>query len=157
MADSVLFSFSKVDDFLELMIDNDNITTSLFDGTTKNFRIVLAEACPDNINECLTNQGTLNTSVMSLITGTDTNDGTCALLWTRGVNTNRMISLSDSSVHWNLNDEIYLLKGAFLILNQTGEVLAYSINNAPISVKSEITMPMDGMIWSIHSKVYEGD
>ena len=70
MAESVLFSFTKVDKLLKLMIDDDNITTDLFDGITKNFRIVLVESCEDNIRDNLNTDGTLNTDKVSIINGT---------------------------------------------------------------------------------------
>ena len=114
MAESVLFSFTRVDDLFETMIDDDNITTSLFDGTTKNFKIVLAQACPANISQCLNNDGTLNLEEISLI-GTYDDDGDCALSWNKGVNNNRVISVADSSVVYDLGDSTYLLKGAFLV------------------------------------------
>ena len=157
MAESVLFSFTKVDHLLKLMIDDDNITTDLFDGITKNFRIVLVESCEDNIAGNLNNDGTLNTDVISIINGTGANDGECALQWVDGVNNNTSISVASSSVHWSLDDNTYLLKGAFLVEAGTGKVLCYSINNAPMTVKKEITLPMDGMIWSIYSAIYQGE
>lgn len=153
MAESILFSFTKIDDFMELMIDDDNITTSIFDGVTNNFRIVLAQACPANIEECLNADYTLNDSV-SLIYGTNSYDGSCALLWSKGVNANRSISIANSSVTYDLADNSYLLKGAFLVTRQ-GKVLAYSINNAPITVSKQVIMPIDGMIWSIYSQAHE--
>ena len=156
MTDSVLFSFTKVDDFLELMIDNEGITTSMFDGTTENFKLILVESCPDNINECLNNDGTLNTDEVSVISE---EDGMCKLSWSKGVNANRTISIVQDSIVYDLEDETFLLKGAFLTVatgNASGIVLAYSINNAPMSVQNQIIMPVDGMVWSIVSEVYEG-
>lgn len=154
MAESVLFSFTKVDDFFETMIDDDNITTSLFDGTTKNFKIVLAQACPANIGECLNDDGTLDLTKVSLI-GTYATDGDCALSWQKGVNNNRVISIADSSVVYDLGDGTYLLKGAFLVENIGGKVLAYSINSSAMSVKDQIVIPVDGVVWNIFSQVSE--
>lgn len=154
MAESILFSFTKVDDFFETMIDDDNITTSLFDGTTKNFKIVLAQACPANISECLNNDGTLNLSAISLI-GTYADDGDCALLWNKGVNNNRVISIADSSVVYDLADNTYLLKGAFLVEQIGGKVLAYSINSSAMTVEKQVVIPLDGIVWNIFSQVNE--
>ena len=157
MADSILFSFTKVDDFMETLIDTDDLKTSMFDGTTKNFRIVLVEACPANIEECLDENGCLNDEVTLI--NTDSEDGLCALLWQKSVNANRAISIASNSVSYDLNDETHLLKGAFLIVatgNASGTVLAYSINNAPMTVQKEIIFPVDGMLWSIYSQAYEG-
>ena len=153
MAESILFDFTKIDDFMELMIDDDNITTDLFDGVTNNFKIVLAEACPANIDQCLDDDYTLNSSVKT-ITGTNNYDGACALLWSKGVNANRSISIANSSVTYDLADNSYMLKGAFLCTNH-GKVLAYSINNASIVVNEQVIMPIDGMVWSIYSRATE--
>lgn len=155
MAESVLFSFTKVDDFMEIMIDDDNITTAMFDGVTPNFRIVLVQACPDNIAECLDSSNCLDDSSVSIIQGLNSSDGSCALLWSKGVNANRTISIASSSVSYDLGDNSYLLKGAFLVTANTGKVLAYSINNAPMTVKNEVILPIDGMVWSIYSQAFE--
>ena len=140
---------------MELMIDDDNITTSLFDGVTNNFKIVLAESCPANINDCIDpTDYTLNSSVKTIV-GTNSYDGACALIWSKGVNANRTISIANSSITYDLADNTYMLKGAFLCTNH-GKVLAYSINNAPITVSEQVIMPIDGMVWSIYSQAYEG-
>ena len=153
---SVLFSFTRVDNFYEIMINREEITTNMFDGVTKNFRIVLVEECNDNIRDNLNADGTLNESVISTIYGANETDGECALLWSVGVNTNRSISIADSSVTYDFEDNMYYLKGAFLVVANSGVVLAYSINNAPIPVTGSFTAPLDGMIWSIYNKVFEG-
>ena len=153
---SILFSFTRVDNFYELMIDREDITTNLFDGVTKNFKIVLVEECENNARDNINADGTLNTDVVTVINGEDEGDGECALLWSVGVNTNRTISIADSSVTYDLGDNSYLLKGAFLVVANSGVVLSYSINNAPIPISSSFTAPVDGMIWSIRNQVYEG-
>lgn len=157
MAESVLFSFTRVDRLLRLMIDDDNITTDMFDGINPNFRIVLVEACEDNIADNLDNNGCLDDNKISRINGTNSSDGQCALLWSDGVNNNAVISIASNNAHWTLDDNTYLLRGAFLVVEGTGKVLAYSINNAPMTVKKEITLPMDGMIWNIYSAIYQGE
>ena len=155
MANSVLFSFTKIDDFFETMIDTSSITTSLFDGTTSNFKILLAEACQPNIADCLNSDGTIDTSQVSLITGANTTDGDCALSWDKGVNSNRRISIASNSVYYDFGDNTYLLKGAFLIVKPSGKVLAYSINNAPMTVDTEATFPVDGGVWQIYSEIFD--
>ena len=158
MADSIIFDFTKIDDFHEVMIDTDDLTTALFDGVTNNFRIVLAEACPNNIEECLDEDYCLTEDVI-LING-ESNDGLCALSWNKGVNSNRQISIVSNSLFYDLYDETHLLKGAFLVVTAeggaSGVVLAYCILNAPITVQKEIIIPVDSMVWSIVSSVYEG-
>lgn len=154
--ESTLFSFTRVDDFIDLMIDREEITTSLFDGTSKNFRLVLAESCPANINECMNADYTLNTTAVKIINGTESTDGQCALSWNKGVNGDRTITIADSAVSYSFDDKSYLLKGAFLVCEQSGIVLAYSINNAPVNLSSYFTAPVGGMIWGIYNKLYEG-
>ena len=151
MANDIVFSFSRVDKFLKLLIDDSNITTSMFDGVTQNFKFILVQACPNNINECLDVDGTLLEDVVSII---NEDDGDCALLWSDGVNNDVAISIATNAVTMDLDDNTYLLKGAFLVVKSTGKVLAYSINNAPISVSDEVVFPVDGMVWSVVTQLY---
>lgn len=155
-ATSVLFSFTKVDNFFELLIDSEDITTSMFDGITANFLIVLAEQCNDNIKNNLNVDGTLNTDEVTVLSGFGADDGKCAMLWNVGVNANRSITIASSSVNYDLGDGTHMLKGAFLMTAETGVVLAYSINNAPIPLGNSFSAPVDGMVWSIRNQVYEG-
>ena len=152
---SVLFSFTRIDRFFKTMVNDSNITTDLFDGVSKNFRIVLVEACPSNINECLTANGMLDEDKVSTFGGIGENDGLCSLLWEDAVNNNTTISVNDTAITWDFADNSYLLKAAFLVVASTGKVLAYSINNAPVPVKTGMTSPVNGMIWSIVSQFYE--
>lgn len=158
MADetSINYSFTKVDNFHEILIDREEITTSLFDGVTKNFRIVLVEACPANIEDCLNTDGTLNDDVVSYIYGENASDGLCALLWNIGVNSNRTITISDSNVNYTLGDGSFMLKGAFLVVEHSGIVLAYSINNGVMPITGYFNAPVDGVVWSILNKLDDG-
>ena len=151
---SVNYSFTKVDNFFEILIDREEITTSLFDGVTKNFRIVLVESCPANIEECLNLDGTLNDDKVRYI-NPDSNDGLCALLWNVGVNSNRTITISDANVSYTLGDA-YMLKGAFLVVEGSGIVLAYSINNGVMPITGYFNAPVNGLLWSIINKLDDG-
>ena len=124
---SILFSFTRVDNFYELMINREDITTNLFDGVTPNFRLVLVEECADNVRDNLNADGTLNENVISRIDGMGEHDGECILLWSVGANSNRTISIANSSVTYDFDDKMYYLKGAFLVVDKSGVVLAYSI------------------------------
>lgn len=152
---SVNYSFTKVDNFHEILIDREEITTSLFDGVTKNFRIVLVESCPANIDECLNPDGTLNDEVVRFIRP-DSNDGLCALLWNVGVNSNRAITISDANVNYTLGDGTVMLKGAFLVVEGSGIVLAYSINNGVMPITGYFNAPVGGLVWSIINKLDDG-
>lgn len=155
-ATSVLFSFTKVDDIMELLIDSEDITTSMFDGTNPNFLIVLAEQCNDNIEDNLNVDGTLNTDEVTVLSGSDPDNGKCALLWNRGVNSNRAITIASNAVHYDFDDGTHMLKAAFLMTAESGVVLAYSINNAPMPIGNSFNAPVDGMVWSIRNQIYEG-
>lgn len=155
-ATSVLFSFTKVDNFFELLIDSEDITTAMFDGQNDNFMIVLAEQCNNNIQNNLNADGTLNTDEVTVLSGLDPDNGKCAMLWNVGVNSNRAITIASNVVHYELGDGTHMLKGAFLITAESGVVLAYSINNAPIPLGNSFTAPVDGMVWSIRNQIYEG-
>lgn len=152
---SVNYSFTKVDNFFEILIDREEITTSLFDGVTKNFRIVLVEACPANIEDCLNLDGTLNDEKVSVI-GADSDDGLCALLWNIGANSNRAITISDANVNYTLGDGTFMLKGAFIVVENSGIVLAYSINNGVMPITGYFNAPVGGVVWSIISKLDDG-
>ena len=151
MANDIVFSFTRVDKFLKLLIDDSSISTSMFDGVTPNFKIVLCQSCPNNITDCLDTDGTLLESEVDII---NEDDGDCALLWSDGVNNDVAISISTNAVVMDLDDRTYLMKGAFLIVKSTGKVLAYSINNAPISVSDEVVFPVDGVVWSVVTQLY---
>ena len=153
---SVVMSFTRVDNLYEILIDREEITTSLFNGTEKNFRIVLVEACEDNIEENLNTNGTLNDDKVKYIYGEGSDDGKCALSWDKGVNLNRVIRVADTMVSYTLGDASYLLKGAFLVVEGSGVVLAYSINNGVMPITGYFNVPVDGMIWTIQSKLNEG-
>ena len=153
---SVVMSFTRVDNLYEILIDREEITTSLFNGTEKNFRIVLVEACEDNIEENLNTNGTLNDDKVKYIYGEGSDDGLCALSWDKGVNLNRVIRVADTMVSYTLGDASYLLKGAFLVVEGSGVVLAYSINNGVMPITGYFNVPVDGMIWTIQSKLNEG-
>ena len=152
---SVNYSFTKVDNFFEILIDREEITTSLFDGVTKNFRIVLVESCPSNIEECLNLDGTLNDDKVRYI-NPDSDDGLCALLWNVGVNSNRTITISDANVNYTLGDGTVMLKGAFLVVEGSGIVLAYSINNGVMPITGYFNAPVGGLVWSIINKLDDG-
>ncbi|MEE1227198.1 MAG: hypothetical protein UHM08_08875 [Bacteroidales bacterium] len=153
---SVNYSFTKVDNFHEILIDREEITTALFDGVTKNFRIVLVESCPANIGECLNEDGTLNDDVISYINGEGEGDGQCALRWNIGANSNRTITVSDANVNYTLGDGNFMLKGAFLVVEQSGIVLAYSINNGVMPITKSFVAPVNGLVWSIINKLDDG-
>lgn len=148
------FEFTRVDSFLDDMNREGCFDVLDMDGITPNYRMVLASDCPDDINECLDEDGTLNENV-SLVEDLDTEDGECALLWSKGINGERTISMASSTVKYDLKDKNSELKAVFLVntVEGSGYVLAYAINSYSFPIDGEVILPCDGMLWSI---VYGG-
>ena len=78
-------------------------------------------------------------------------DGECALLWSKGINGERTISVNTSLVTYDLGDNNDELKAVFLVntVEGSGYVLAYAINSYSFPIDGEILLPCDGVDWSI--------
>lgn len=146
-----IFDFTRVDDFLDNINREGCFDTQDMDGLTPNYRMVLASDCPNDINECLDEDGTLNTDKVNVIQGLDSTDGQCALLWSKGINGERTMSIAQSTVVYDLGDRNEELKAVFLVntVEGSGYVLAYAINSYSFPIDGEIILPCDGMIWSM--------
>ena len=149
MSDSV-FEFSRVDNFLDDINREDKFDTNDMDGITPNYRMVLASDCPDDINKCIDEDGTL-TDEVTLVENLGSSDGECALLWSKGVNGERTMSITTSTVTYDLGNNKDNLKAVFLVntVEGTGYVLAYAINSYSFPIEGEVVLPCDGMIWTI--------
>lgn len=145
-----VFDFTRVDSFLDNINREGCFDTQDMDGLTPNYRVVLASDCPNDIEKCLDDDGTLNTAKVDIIQ-TDTEDGQCALLWSKGINGERSISIAQSTVVYDLGDRNEELKAGFLVntVEGSGYVLAYAINSYTFPIDGEIILPIDGMLWSI--------
>lgn len=146
----VIFDFTRVDSFFDDMNREGCFDTLDMDGITKNYRIVLASDCPNDINECLDEDGTLNENV-SIIQNLTSEDGECSLLYSKGINGERTISISDSTVTYDLGDNHEELKAVFLVntVEGSGYVLAYAINSYSFPVDGELVLPCTGVVWNI--------
>ena len=146
-----IFDFARVDSFLDDMNREGCFDTNDMDGLTPNYRMVLVSDCPNDINECLDDDGTLNTETVNVIEGLDSEDGQCALLWSKGINGERAMSIAQSTVVYDLADRNEELKAVFLIntVEGSGYVLAYAINSYSFPIDGEVILPCDGMIWNI--------
>lgn len=146
-----IFDFARVDSFLDDMNREGCFDTNDMDGLTPNYRMVLVSDCPNDINECLDDDGTLNTETVNIIEGLDSEDGQCALLWSKGINGERAMSIAQSTVVYDLADRNEELKAVFLIntVEGSGYVLAYAINSYSFPIDGEVILPCDGMIWNI--------
>jgi len=153
-----LFEFIRVDTFLDDINREDCFDTRDMDGISKNYRIILVSECPLDINDCLDEDGTLitpydaeNGKGVNIITTEGDDDGFVSLLWSKGINGERTISLSDSLVTYDFGSETVQVKGAFLVntVNGTGYVLAYGINNKTVTLDGTFISPVNGMIWAM--------
>ena len=152
MVDSYIFEFNRVDSFLDDINREDKFDTLDMDGVTKNYKMVLVSDCPNDINECIDEDGTLlGDDVVQKISTLGADDGKCALLWSKGINGERTLSVNNSTVNYDLGDAVANVKAIFLVslANGSGYVLAYAINSYAFPVEGEVIMPCDGMIWSI--------
>ena len=145
-----IFDFTRVDNFLDDINREGCFDTQDMDGLTPNYRIVLVSDCPNDIEQCIDEDGTLDTEKVTVIQ-TDSEDGECALLWSKGINGERTMSIAQSTVVYDLGDRNEELKAVFLVntVEGSGYVLAYAINSYSFPVDGEIILPCDGMIWSI--------
>lgn len=145
-----IFDFTRVDNFLDDINREGCFDTQDMDGLTPNYRMVLVSDCPNDINQCIDEDGTLDTDKVTVIR-TDTEDGECALLWSKGINGERTMSVAQSTVVYDLGDRNEELKAVFLVntVEGSGYVLAYAINSYTFPIDGEVILPVDGMIWSI--------
>jgi len=144
------FNFIRVDSFLDDINREDCFDTADMDGISPNFKFVLASSCPNDIKDCLDVDGTLNDKV-NVLQSIGVDDGVCSLLWSKGINGERTMSVSDSTVTYSFTEPIQL-QGVFLvnISNGSGYVIAYSISDKQIPIPDkELICPCEGMIWTI--------
>ena len=154
---NTLFEFTRVDSFMDDINRGDCFDTNDMDGITPNYRFVLASECADYIEDCIDEDGTLitpydsvtNTGV-NLVDLTNDEDGLVSMLWSKGVNGERTMSVADSTISYSFGEEEYDIKAIFLIniSNGSGYVLAYAINNKAVTMQSDLILPCDGVVWS---------
>lgn len=150
--------FIRVDSFLDDINRDGCFDTQDMDGISPNYRVVLASDCSNDIERCIDADGTLivpydaekDTGVNVLDTIGE-EDGFCSMMWSKGVNGERTMSVSDSSVSYSFGDISATIKGFFLcnVGSGSGYVIAYSILDKPIEENGSMICPCDGMIWSI--------
>jgi hypothetical protein len=145
---SFVFDFIRTPNFMDNF--NKEFDVDDMDGTTKNFEFVLASSCPDNIDGeggCLTD-GCLNNSV-TIVTTEEV-----ALLWSKGVDNDRAISLGgNTSVTIDVGDVNVYMKGLFLRDGTSGYVLAYCILTKTVPITGSVVLPAEGVVWQIRTEV----
>lgn len=146
---SYIFDFRRVDKFIEDMNRPGCFDLLEMDGINHNYRFILSGSCPNNINDCLDSDGTLNSSVIQVPIG---DDGLCILQYNRGLNNNSTISLGQTQLNMDVGDGDVYLKGIFIVDNSTGYCLAYSILNKVIPINNEVTLPAAGVLWEIRTE-----
>lgn len=144
------FEFIRVDSFLDDINREDCFDTQDMDGKTKNYRIYLVSDCPDDINDCLDEDGTLVDDVQ-IIDTTGAEDGYVAMNWGKGVNGERVMSIATPTVSYDLGERQYSLKAMFLvnIANGSGYVIAYCIRPTSMLIDGLQVYPTTGMVWSV--------
>lgn len=144
------YTFTRVDTFLDDINREDCFDTQDMDGVSPNYKFVLVSDCKQNIEENIDEDGTLNENV-EIIETDDSSDGLCSLLYSKGVNGERTISINDSTVSYDLGENPVDIKGIFLVnvANGSGYVLAYSIFDKTVREKGSLILPCQGVVWSI--------
>ena len=136
---SFLVDWSRVKNFWRAW--NEEFTIQEMNGAN-NFQLVFSSYTPNNIDDCLTNNGTLTQDVLATSTVID-----CGLTW----DDNGIVSISNN-VTWNIGHETIIpLKAIFLRKKENGFVLGYSINQTSFDVTNKVIVDKDTVIWSFHS------
>ena len=136
---SFLVDWSRVKNFWRAW--NEEFTIQEMNGAN-NFQLVFSSYTPNNIDDCLTNSGTLTQDVLATSTVID-----CGLTW----DDNGIVSISNN-VTWNIGHETIIpLKAIFLRKKENGFVLGYSINQTSFDVTNKVIVDKDTVIWSFHS------
>ena len=146
------FKFIRVDRFFDDMNREDCFDTEDMDCISPNFRFVLASDCKQNIEDCLDIDGTLDLNEVTLLDTDGADDGMCSMLWSQGINGERSMSISDSTVSFDIGEDTANIKGIFLcaVNNGTGYVIAYCILDKVLEVDGVLILPCNGMVWSVH-------
>ena len=145
------FKFIRVDRFFDDMNREECFDTEDMDGVSPNFRFILASDCPQDINDCLDEDGTLDTNNVTIIDTDNADDGLCSILWSKGINGERSMSINDSTVTFDLGEDTVGIKALFLcaVNNGTGYVLAYCILDKVVEADGVLILPCNGMVWSV--------
>ena len=128
------FDFHRSPSFFERW--NLDFLISNMNGTSKNFKIVIAEDCYDDIADNLTTNRTLNSSV------TGKREVTCALKWE-----DEIISLG-TDVEFTIGNSTIPLKGIFLTTS-SGYVMGYCLNINAFNITNKLRFDKGTIFYSI--------
>ena len=138
MADvqSYIVDFKRVDSFF----DEWNLKFKVADmNATNKFEVVVSSYSPNNIEECLNNDGTLSNTV----TGTYVEN--LALTWADNV-----IRVA-FDVTFSFGDNVVPLKSLFIRDKVTGYVMGYSIFMNTFNVSNQMVLDANTILWSIEN------
>lgn len=146
------FKFTRVDTFIDDINREDCFDTQDMDGVTPNYKFILTSKCPSNIEDCLDEDGTLDDETVEILETDGADDGLCSLLYTKGINGERIITINNSTVTYDLGEDYVDINGIFLanIGNGSGYVIAYCIFDKTINDKGSLILPCNGLVWSMH-------
>lgn len=145
-----IFNFKRVDTFLDDINRDGCFDTQLMDGLNNNFRFVVASNCPDDINDCLDDFGTLNDKVTTIEIG---DDGLVPITYNHGLGSDRYISIAQGSFQIDVGDAPTTIKGLFLCDAESGYVIAYSIISSTVLVQNQVVFPVNGVIWDVRNEI----
>ena len=150
--------FMRVDRFLDDINRDGCFDTNDMDGVSMNYRIFLASECAKDFEDCIDSDGTLIVPYdatrdvgVNLIDTLGEDDGLCAMLWSKGVNGERTMSVATTSVSYDFGDSNVSIKAFFLvnITDGSGYVVAYNILDRTMTEDGVMVCPTDGMVWSM--------
>lgn len=159
MANNPYFKFRRVPSFFMNMNRKDCFDLLDMNGTDENFKVVLVSECANSISDCLDEDGTLKEwddetrTGVKILNTLGEKDGLTPMLYSMGVNNESKLSITNTSLVYELTDSVDYVKGAFLTSygNGSGFVLAYTINNVPLEVQDDtLILMLNGMIWGTH-------
>ena len=139
---SIPIDFTESDDFLEEWNNRFGIKDC---GSNGKFEVVLASYSPDNFKDCVTSNGVLDTSKVTVIDAED-----CRIDWV-----NKGLVLG-GDVTISIGDNIVPLKAIFIRHKATGYVLLYSINIVSYNITNQFVLNENTLLLSFISGDYNG-
>lgn len=138
---SYLFDFRRVSDFFSQW--NVKFHTMEMNGGA-NFELVLSSYCPDNIEDCLSSNGSLNSDV------TVSRTANLGLNWS-----NDTVTVAND-VTFTIGNTTEPLKAIFIRHKSSKYVMGYSINMNSFTITNKVVFDKDTIIWSIHDGGIDG-
>ena len=132
---SYIFDFQRTPLFWEKW--NISFTVAKMKQDAVNFEVVYCTHAPNNIDDCLNQDGTLNNNVE--IAGV----ALLRLKYDEGI-----ISVRSQSAY-HIGDSIIPLKAVFIRDRSTGFVMGYSINTVAFEVTNNVILREGTILWSI--------